>query len=151
MSELSRRLRQLSSALQWRSLQYEKAQQDLARTLQNQRELEQLLAEKTKAYHSLFDQHQRPVAVGGNVDPAMFEQRLLALMKLRSNVLSLQHDVSEAQQAVKQASVSTTESKLAVEAVTKAYDRAFSAVQVRAYEHERIDIFESSCRQGASR
>ncbi|MDP1539186.1 MAG: hypothetical protein Q8L72_00830 [Moraxellaceae bacterium] len=151
MLELSRRKRQLASALRWRSLQFEKSQQVLARAMQHQRQLEQLQQRDLSQYRVLQEQYHRLIGIGDNLDPAMVEQRLLALMEIRTNVQTRQQRLIEARKAVQQATAAAAGSRLEMDAMTMAHDKVKAVAIAHAQEREQIEIFESGCRQGAAR
>ena len=149
MSDIARRLRQLRSAMRVRLLAHEQAEQGLARATQQLRQAEQALDVEQSRYRMLLSQHQQVAGKGVSLDPAMMEQRLLALMSARSALDARRRQAGEVRQAEQQAKSALAQARLALEAVTKASGRVRVMAADRLRAHEQIEIFEAACRQGA--
>lgn len=148
MSDIARRLRQLRSAMRVRLLAHEQAEQGLARATQQLRQAEQALDVEQSRYRMLLSQHQQVAGKGVSLDPAMMEQRLLALMSARSELDTRLRQAGEVRQAEQQARSALAQARLALEAVAKVSGRVRAMAEHRLRAHEQVEIFEAACRQG---
>ena len=143
-------LRQFKAALRLRNLQREKAEIKWRHALQQLRLAEQSLQTETARYHRILTQHQQFIERGVVLDPAMQEQRLLALAVTRSAVATQQRAVDVARQLFQEAKAALVQAKVADDVTNKALQRVVAEVAHQVHAKELIDIFDAQYRQGGS-
>lgn len=143
-------LRQLKSALRLRTLQREKAELKWRHALQQLRLVEQSLQAETVRYHRILTQHQQFIERGVVLDPAMQEQRLLALAATRTAVVTQQREVDVARKLFQEAKAELVTAKVADDVTDKALQRVAAEVAHQVQAKELIDIFDAQYRQGGS-
>lgn len=150
MHEAQKKLRQLKAAIRLRTLQREKAELHLSHALQQLREAEQRLQTESARYHRILTQHQQLVGRGAALDPAMQEQRLLALAGVRAEVVKAQRGATSAKALCQEAKATLMRAKVEADVVDKAQQRVAEDIAYQVQAKELIDIFDAQHRQGDS-
>lgn len=143
MQDELKKLRQLKAAIRLRTLQREKAELQLSHALQSLREAEQRLHGESTRYHRILAQHQQLVGRGVSLDPALQQQRLLALASVRAEVSTRQREVSQARVHGQEARALLMKARVDVDVVDKAKQRVGDSITYQRLAGELIDIFDA--------
>ncbi|MEK6788413.1 MAG: hypothetical protein AABY68_05635 [Pseudomonadota bacterium] len=141
-------LRQLKAALRLRTLQCEKAELKWRHALQQLCLIEQLLQTETVRYHRALTQYQQFIGHGVVLNPAMQEQRLLALAAARTAVVTRQRAVDIARKLFQEAKAGLIKAKVADDVTDKALQHVAVEVAHQVQTKELTDIFDAQSRQG---
>jgi hypothetical protein len=84
------------------------------------------------------------------LDPAMQEQRQLALSASRQTVASRQQLLDDAHRLFREAKATLVSAKVSVDVADKAKQRVTSEIVYQSQAKELIDIFDAQYREGGS-
>lgn len=150
MHEEQKQLRQLKAAIRLRSLQCEKAELYLSHTQRLLLEAERRMQDESARYHRILAQHQLLVKRGTGLNPALQEQRLLALVGARAEVVKEQQAHATAKTNVQEAKRLLVKARVDADVIEKARHRVDAAIQHHQLAQELTDTFDAQQRQGAS-
>ena len=149
MHDEQRKLRQLAAATRLRTLQREKAALSHAACLRRVYTAERLLEEERQRYAQLQPSFEQQGRAGVVLDPAQYEQRLLAQSQsftaLKSRVQAL-GEVQEEESACRSLLGRRT---IEVQVTEKAFNTVLHDLQCYLRDQESVDIFDAQQAQGA--
>lgn len=146
MHDEQKALRQLKAAMRLRTLQREKAELQLRPALYQLRLAEQSLQTEAVRYHRILAQYQQFIERGVVLDPAMQEQRLLAMAATRAAVTTQQQAVDAARKLFQAAKAALVKAKVAHDVTDNARQRVAVEIAHQAQAKELIDIFDAQYR-----
>ncbi|MGU3305585.1 hypothetical protein ACLBW8_04870 [Pseudomonas sp. M5A4_2d] len=149
MQDEQRKLRQLAAATRLRALQREKVALSHAACLREVSAAERLLEAEQQRYgqlQSAFEQQGRPGAV---LDPAQYEQRLLAQSHSFTSLQARVQALDAMQQEERACRALLGRRTLEVQVTEKAFNAVLRDVQQSLRDQESIDIFDAQQAQGA--
>ncbi|WP_395608101.1 hypothetical protein [Pseudomonas sp. B22129] len=150
MQDEQRKLRQLAAATRLRTLQREKAALSHAACLRRVRTVERLLEQEHQRYAQLQSSFEQQGRAGVALDPAQYEQRLLAQSQgftaLKAHVQAL-GEVQEEERACRALLGRRT---LEVQVTEKAFNTVLQGLQGYLRDQESIDIFDAQQARGVS-
>lgn len=150
MHDEQKTLRQINAAVRLRTMQREKSELQLRSALQKTHIAEQSLQTEIKCYRHTLIQHQQFIGLGEMLDPAMQEQRQLALSASRQAVASRQQLLDDAHRLFREAKATLVSAKVSVDVADKAKQRVTSEIVYQSQAKELIDIFDAQYREGGS-
>ncbi|KWU52864.1 hypothetical protein [Pseudomonas palleroniana] len=150
MQDEQRKLRQLAAATRLRALQREKAASSHAACLRSVRTAERRLEEEQQRYRQLQATFEQQSRAGVALDPAQYEQRLLAQSQSFIELTSRVQALREAQEQESACRTLLGRRTLEVQVTQKAFDTVLHDLQCYLRNQESIDIFDAQQALGAS-
>jgi hypothetical protein len=149
MQDEQRKLRQLAAATRLRTLQREKAAFSHAACLRSVYTAERLLEEEQQRYRQLQAMFEQQGRVGVVLDPAQYEQRLLAQSQSFTALKSRVQALGEVQEEESACRTLLGRRTLEVRVTEKAFNAVLHDLQCYLRDQEAIDIFDAQQAQGA--
>lgn len=148
MQDEQRKLRQLAAAIRLRALQREQAALNLAVCQRDVQLAERLLAQDQQRYGQLQSNFEQQSRVGVVLDPAQYEQRLLAQFQSFTALKARVQAVGEAREEEQLCRSQLNRCTLDEQVTEKAFNAVRLDLQRYLAAQESIDIFDAQQAQG---